>query len=470
MGHDITTFLVQPVDVNFICGICQDVLCGPTTVCAEGHTFCAACVEASKQQPAFRCPICRCEPLTAFALNRPIQNMIDELNVRCPHGEAAGDEQPKPKRSKKAASSSSQEPSKCLWRGQLKDLQAHLRACPFEAVDCPLGCGVKASRNELDAHQQTCPRRKVKCDQGCGIEVRADLLAKHKAQTCQETMLICYECKEEMKRSAIGTAIRESRHLSIWPIMQGPRSKFWFRTQVFDEVTDELSGHLKTCPKIKLRCPHYCIGCRNSFTREEAAAHHSAFAHEHACLVQTYLKELKDEREWEPMDVTFRIRAQRLVGDRAVALKSACCTVAGKEMYIKLEAGAQNSPVRVSLCAEEPRWTPVRVKSLRIFVSLKDGMFEEDGCLKLGFSEDGRGLSTNLEGSPDPSLGGALKCRRKGARIEYDDEDSGADSEYEYDEDTVTRKDLLDGASDAVLEVHSSFLVKKCNVVTVQCR
>jgi hypothetical protein len=396
--------------------------------------------------------------------------MIDELNVRCPHGEAAGDEQPKPKRSKKAASSSSQEPSKCLWRGQLKDLQAHLRACPFEAVDCPLGCGVKASRNELDAHQQTCPRRKVKCDQGCGIEVRADLLAKHKAQTCQETMVICYECKEEMKRSAIGTAIRESRHLSIWPIMQGPRSKFWFRTQVFDEVTDELSGHLKTCPKIKLRCPHYCIGCRNSFTREEAAAHHSAFAHEHACLVQTYLKELKDEREWEPMDVTFRIRAQRLVGDRAVALKSACCTVAGKEMYIKLEAGAQNSPVRVSLCAEEPRWTPVRVKSLRIFVSLKDGMFEEDGCLKLGFSEDGRGLSTNLEGSPDPSLGGALKCRRKGARIEYDDEDSGADSEYEYDEDTVTRKDLLDGASDAVLEVNSSFLVKKCNVVTVQCR
>eukprot|EP00900_Chrysochromulina_parva_P021665 jgi/Chrpa1/4131/Chrysochromulina_OHIO_Genome00012591-RA len=97
-------------------------------------------------------------------------------------------------------------------------------------------------------------------------------------------------------------------------------------------------------------------------------------------------------------------------------------------------------------------------------------MFEGDGCLKLGFSEDGRGLSTNLEGSPDPSLGGALKCRRKGARIEYDDEDSGADSEYEYDEDTVTRKDLLDGASDAVLEVHSSFLVKKCNVVTVQCR
>jgi hypothetical protein len=394
--------------------------------------------------------------------------MIDELNVRCPHGEAAGDEQPKPKRSKKAASSSSQEPSKCLWRGQLKDLQAHLRACPFEAVDCPLGCGVKASRNELDAHQQTCPRREVKCDQGCGIEVRADLLAKHKAQTCQETMVVCYECKEKMKRSAIGTAIRESRHLSLWPSYLS--NSFWFPVQVFDEVTDELSGHLKTCPKIKLRCPHYFIGCRNSFTREEAAAHHSAFAHKHACLVQTYLKELKDEREWEPMEVTFRIRAQRLVGDRAVALKSACCTVAGEEMYIKLEAGAQNSPVRVSLCAEEPRWTPVRVKSLRIFVSLKVGMFADDGCLKLGFSEDGRGLSTNLEGSPDPSLGGALMCRRKGARIEYDDEDSGADSEYEYDEDTVTRKDLLDGASDAVLEVNSSFLVQKCNVVTVQCR
>ena len=63
----------------------SDVLCRPTTVCAEGHTFCAACVEASKQQPAFRCPICRCEPLTAFTLNRPIQNMTRQASATCRH-------------------------------------------------------------------------------------------------------------------------------------------------------------------------------------------------------------------------------------------------------------------------------------------------------------------------------------------------------------------------------------------------
>lgn len=461
MGHDTAIFLAQPVDDNFICGICQDVLNRPTTVCADGHTFCQACLEATQAtDQEFRCPVCRSEPLAAFALNRPLQNMISVLDVRCPHHDAA-DALPKPKkRSKKAASSSSEEPKGCVWQGELKDLETHLRSCPLEAVDCPRGCGMRATRHELDAHEQTCPRRMVKCDQGCGREIRADLLDAHKAASCSETVVQCRYCNEEMKRSALKPFERINNcHLYIFP-------------HTFDETATVLEGHFATCPKVLLRCPHY--GCEEVFAREDARAHHTAFAQKHACEASKRITDLKEELHWERMQATFRVPVEKLAGDRNITLKSRCCTVAGNKVYIKLEAAAQSAPVNVFLCVEEPRYTPVRTKCLTITAELEEGKFVDDGCLEMAFNETGEGgRETSLVGSPDPLLGGPLKCRRKGARIEQEDDDD--DSEYEWDDDTVTRKDLVDGAlqyeiEDNTVDIEATFWIQKVQRVALGCR
>ena len=460
MGHDSTSFLVQPVDENFVCGICHDVLCRPTTACSDGHTFCAACLDAVTQKP-FRCPVCRAAPLAAFALNRPLQNMIGELEVHCPHHDAAGDDVPKSKRAKTASSSSSSSscraPKGCPWHGKLKDLEAHLRSCRFEAVDCPLGCGVRATKNELEAHQLECPRRMVTCDQGCGKEVRADLLSEHKERECGNTLVKCNFCNEEMTRSQLGTS---SRNINGYII----------------EARDKLTGHYKECPKAMVTCPHY--GCYAAFKREDAPAHHTTYAHKHARLAHKAINDLEQAFDWERMEVTFKIPAQKLAGDRNITLKSGCCPAAGKEIYIKLKATAQNSAVKVFLCAEAPEWTPVRVKSLSITAPLVGWpMFDDEvGRLELAFNEDGcGGKPTNLEGSPDPSLGGELKCRRRGARIEYSDRDSDQESEYEYDEDTVTRKDLVDAAEQDVgdernVNIEAVFWAQKLKQCTLECR
>ena len=456
MGHDTTHFLVQPVDENFICGICHDVLLKPTSACGDGHTFCAACLDSITQRP-FRCPICRSEPLAAFALNRPLQNMIAKLTLCCPHHDGAGDKPPNSKRSKRAASSS-REPKGCAWQGKLEDLEAHLRECSYEAVECPLGCGVRATRTELEAHQLVCPRRMVTC--GCGKDLRADLLDKHKADECGDTMVKCLFCSKEMTRSALGTS-------------STPIHKFkWVH-----EVIHKLTGHYRECPKLRLRCPHY--GCYELFRREDAPAHHTAFAHAHACKAHNAITELENDFNWERMGVTFQIPVQKLAGDRHITLKSGCCPVAGFDFYIKLTAAAQTAAVNVFVCAQEPDWTPVRVRCLSITAPLKNNhreFVDSDGRLEMAFNEDGRGgKSTDLEGSPDPSLGGPLKCRRKGARIENDDEESDSSSDYEYNDDTVTRKDLVDAVEAGFdrggnVHIKAIFWVEKLRSCTLQCR
>ena len=394
-------------------------------------------------------------------LNRPLKNMIGELDIRCKHHSAAGDK-PKPKRSKRVASSSaSDEPKGCPWQGKLNDLDAHLRSCPFEAVECPLGCGKRATRDELDAHQQVCPRRMVLCDQGCGTECRADLLDQHKADTCTATVVKCACCDEKMRRGDLGGATYKGTGMT----------RAVGRHSSINETTVTLCGHYAVCPKLKLSCPH--SGCFESFKREDAAAHHTAFAQKHAHLVQRWMTSLQEEMGWEKMDMTWKVPVSRLAGSRQITLKSECCEAAGFEIFMKLTAEAQTAPISVFLCAEEPNWTPVKVKNITISVRLKEGQFDDDengGLLSMGFFDDSgrRGQGTNLEGSPDPQLGGTLTCSRKGARIGDSDEDDM--SLYEWEEDTVTRQDLIDAAQEENVQFRASVWLQKVQSVNLGCR
>ena len=76
-----------------------------------------------------------------------------------------------------------------------------------------------------------------------------------------------------------------------------------------------------------------------------------------------------------------------------------------------------------------------------------------------------------LEGAPDPSFGGMLMGVRKGALIEYSDDESDAESEYEWPVVPATRADLLGASSDGTtVQLRASFRVQKTNRVNVHCR
>ena len=74
---DLADF-VEPVNENFICGICEGVLVKPMC-CREGHSYCEGCITrwlAQKQE----CPVDRLH-LTREALtnNRPLDSVREYM-------------------------------------------------------------------------------------------------------------------------------------------------------------------------------------------------------------------------------------------------------------------------------------------------------------------------------------------------------------------------------------------------------
>ena len=295
MGYGSELFLA-PVDENLKCGVCLDVLKEPKSVCQEGHTFCADCIKSVTRSDSdfrFRCPICRGKPLEPpFATNRIVQNMVGAFAPRCPHYETTSTEEPpsqrqctQPRRSRRGradadADMANAQPRGCAWEGTCDDLAAHLRSCPFEAVPCKLGCGARLTPDQLDAHRDTCPRREVSCEL-CDKRLPLHKLEAHAKNECPEVMASCRFCGKEMLRKELGRGV--------------PVSPYDFLCDSYDDAA--LSDHYRECPKIDLKCPIYhaslklpipLCSCRAKYKREDAAAHHSTFAHEHARTVRLY--------------------------------------------------------------------------------------------------------------------------------------------------------------------------------------
>ena len=77
--------VVGEVDEELVCSLCTCVLKQPHS-CQAGHTFCRECI-AEWFQRSQTCPVDR-EPLGSLETltrQRPLENMISRLTVRCPY-------------------------------------------------------------------------------------------------------------------------------------------------------------------------------------------------------------------------------------------------------------------------------------------------------------------------------------------------------------------------------------------------
>lgn len=72
------------------------------------------------------------------------------------------------------------------------DLPAHLAACPFSLVPCPMSCGVHVRRAELDLHlERDCARSVVDCPHCAAQGLTRDMLEEHVGEICLEAPVEC---------------------------------------------------------------------------------------------------------------------------------------------------------------------------------------------------------------------------------------------------------------------------------------
>eukprot|EP00961_Rhodomonas_salina_P017180 231080-Rhodomonas_salina.2 len=181
-----TAYFITPVDDNFLCSICTDVMVNPCA-CSQGHQFCRDCISVWLQRSQ-TCPS-RCGFLAVGHLTtlRGTENLINKLQVKCCHTAVSDGPSPRPKnlrrRSRANAASSaagSDTGGECDWVGTVEDRAKHLRdECAYSEVQCSCqGCDVKVQRFELAGHEASCERREVACGK-CGERMKAAELGDH---------------------------------------------------------------------------------------------------------------------------------------------------------------------------------------------------------------------------------------------------------------------------------------------------
>ena len=144
MGFETSLFVSQPVDDNLTCSLCLNVYDKPSTACANGHVYCLKCLTNAKRR-SNACPDCRQPMIDPPPLNRPLQNLIGGLKIKCVHSdskEGDGDQHQPPSsrrrttESGEAVEGEEKELEVCAWEGPVSEYHRHVKSCPFRIVGC----------------------------------------------------------------------------------------------------------------------------------------------------------------------------------------------------------------------------------------------------------------------------------------------------------------------------------------------
>jgi len=350
MGFDTELFSRQPVDNNLTCGICKEVLEKPTTVCAEGHMFCAACI-ADWERERCDCPTCR-ENIISKILCRPVQNIIMDLQVSCPEiieytvsntkrlCRESDDDVGASKRSLSAKT--------CDWIGTLSEyLESHkLKECPYRQVHCDLGCNEMLRFCDLESHkEEKCSHRTIKCTL-CNEEMKHSDLSLHNWKHCPEKPGRCLFCGEQMLRKFLG---------------KRPPSGVDDLPEGLLSLEPRYSGHYKTCPKMRVLCDFHDHGCNVKVKREDLNKHHIKFARVHARMVNETLKSIQEDKDWSQKEMYWRIPISVLEPaldepDLMFVEESQRVKIGGYQAFLRLMIDA--GVVYVKVCVDRPPFAP----------------------------------------------------------------------------------------------------------------
>ena len=108
---------------KYICHICTFIACKPQQVSCCGNVFCKSCLEELKSKgQQFICPICRHDLTDNYFNDRRADLEINSLQIYCTNKKESNDD------------------ITCQWTGNLKDIEDHLKVCPYQLITCTNKC------------------------------------------------------------------------------------------------------------------------------------------------------------------------------------------------------------------------------------------------------------------------------------------------------------------------------------------
>ena len=182
-----------PEHVEIECPVCRSILTDPYLVSCCGHNFCRACIERVKYDNGF-CPMCK-EVEYQVMVNKERLRIINGLEVYCSNKEKG-----------------------CQWKGELKNLPAHLNKekregeCQYEEIKCQYEkCHERKQRRYIEDHEYRECQRPFEC-QYCRRLGTFLSITKDHYEKCLEYPVTCSnECSSTTMPRHVLTA-----HIMNW--------------------------------------------------------------------------------------------------------------------------------------------------------------------------------------------------------------------------------------------------------------
>jgi len=205
----LSDLVTGKLDEDLLCGICLNVLEGPTSCCKQGHIFCRICLDDVLAMARPLCPSCRQRiSEDSFSRIRYMEKAINELKIRCENGVDSKEDAKKEAKKRKLDTT-------CTWTGQMQNLQEHLKKCGFQKVKCCHSeCRVRRERRSIEAHEASCNHRTIECER-CGQDHALSDTKKHDGICPMKLMTCRHGCGEQYARWDKMQHAAQCRHITV---------------------------------------------------------------------------------------------------------------------------------------------------------------------------------------------------------------------------------------------------------------
>ena len=235
-------FVGGPVNDDWKCPVCLELVKDPFLTECCGHHFCNRCINTIPQNA---CPLCRSYPCKGI-IDKRFQREVNEAQVYC-----------------------LLRPQGCEWTGRFGHLNTHLNKgeisgqCKYVSVKCPNNnCYMALPRRDIKRHvNNECQYRAFACPH-CGHKGVFKFVELQHYPKCQNYPVACpYNCtKNKIKQS-------------------------------------QLQKHFSVCPNAIVSCAFSEVGCKIKVKRCNLKRHSDSYFTQHQTLISTAIAELQKDNK-----------------------------------------------------------------------------------------------------------------------------------------------------------------------------